>query len=47
LQFHTTKRPGALQALLAEKGVIVNGNDHSGVQIMEGELHEVEREAER
>jgi transcription factor SFP1 len=37
----------ALQALLAEKGVVVNGNDRSGVQITEGELREVEREAER
>jgi transcription factor SFP1 len=37
----------ALQALLAEKGVMVNGNDRSGVQITEGELREVEREAER
>ncbi|KAF8486446.1 hypothetical protein DFH94DRAFT_184318 [Russula ochroleuca] len=37
----------ALQALLAEKGVVVNGNDRSGVQIKEGELREVEREAER
>jgi transcription factor SFP1 len=36
----------ALQALLAEKGVVVNGNDHSGVQITECELREVEREAE-
>ena len=37
----------ALQALLAEKGVVVNGNDRSGMQITEGELREVEREAER
>ncbi len=37
----------ALQALLAEKGVVVNGSDRSGVQITEGELREVEREAER
>ena len=37
----------ALQALLAEKGVVVDGNDRSGVQITEGELREVEREAER
>ncbi|KAF8260029.1 hypothetical protein EI94DRAFT_1706587, partial [Lactarius quietus] len=37
----------ALQALLAEKGVVVNGNERSGVQITEGELREVEREAER
>ncbi|KAI0247433.1 hypothetical protein BJV78DRAFT_1245722 [Lactifluus subvellereus] len=37
----------ALQALLAEKGVVVNGNDRSGLQITEGELREVEREAER
>src|SRR6266404_873670 len=37
----------ALQALLAEKGVVVNGNDRSGMQISEGELREVEREAER
>ncbi len=37
----------ALQALLAEKVVVVNGNDRSGVQITEGGLPEVEREAER
>jgi hypothetical protein len=37
LQFCTTKGPGGtaevLQVPLVEKGVIVNGNDHSGVQI--------------
>ena len=27
LQFRATKRPGALQVLLAEKGVFMNGND--------------------
>ena len=56
LKYHTThgscnfappKDLEALQALLAEKGVVVNGNDRSGVQITEGELREVEREAER
>ena len=36
----------ALQAVLAEKRVVVNGNERSGVQITEGELREVEREAE-
>jgi transcription factor SFP1 len=37
----------ALQALLlAEKGVVVDGNDRSEVQITEGKLYEVERGAE-
>lgn len=33
----------APRALSAEKGVVVNGNDHLGERIMEGELHELER----
>ena len=37
----------ALQALLYEKGVVINGDDRSGRQITEGELLELEREAER
>ena len=37
----------ALQALLYEKGVLINGDDRSGRQITEGELLELEREAER
>jgi transcription factor SFP1 len=37
----------ASQALVAEKGVVVSGNDHSRVQIMKGDLHDVGRGAER